>query len=91
MVTEATGESKVDDLARLKAITAIGVDKHTEERATARHPTQYATGIVDRPLGRPPRLLDLIKDRFGTVLAGVRRGLEGHDRRQLRWTRLEAS
>ncbi len=29
MVTEATGEVKVDDLARLKAITAIGVDKHT--------------------------------------------------------------
>jgi hypothetical protein len=32
VVTEATGESKVDDPARLKAITAISVDKHTWER-----------------------------------------------------------
>lgn len=57
----AQGQSKVDDPARLKAITRIGLYKHAWERAMARRPSQYATGILDLTPGRPSRLLDLVK------------------------------
>jgi hypothetical protein len=79
----------VDDPAGLKAITAISVDKHTRGRITARRPVRLM--IVGRTPGRPPRLLGLVKASFGTVLAGVRRGLEDQDRHQLGWTRFGAT
>jgi transposase len=50
-------------------VRAVGVDETAFLRATAAHPTLFATGIADLTPGRPARLLDVVKGRSGTVLA----------------------
>jgi transposase len=72
------GTPLVDHPARLAAadgsgsaaVTAIGVDETAFLRATGTHPTLFATGIADLTPGRPARLLDVVKGRSGSVLAG---------------------
>lgn len=47
------GTPVVDDPARLADVTAVGVDETAYLRATATHPTEFATGIADlSPGGR---------------------------------------
>lgn len=50
-------------------VEAVGVDETSFLRATAQHPTWFATGITDLTPGRPARLLDIQQGRSGTVLA----------------------
>jgi transposase len=63
------GEPLVDDPGRLDGVTALGVDEHVWQHAGPRRRTQLATGIVDLTRGRPPRLLEVVKGRTGTVYA----------------------
>jgi transposase len=67
------GTPLIDDPARLTAadqpVTAVGVDETAYLRATATHPTSFATGIADLTPGRPARLLDVVEGRSGAVLA----------------------
>ena len=64
------GEPLVDDPARLEPVTALGVDEHVWAHVgPRRRRTGFATGIVDLTAGRPPRLLDVVEGRTGTVYA----------------------
>ena len=64
------GEPLVDDPARLEPVTALGVDEHVWAHVgPRRRRTGFATGIVDLTPGRPPRLLDVVEGRTGTVYA----------------------
>lgn len=64
------GTPVVDDSARLAQVTAVGVDETAYLRATATHPTEFATGIADLSPGRTARLLDVVEGRSGSVLGG---------------------
>lgn len=64
------GAPIIDDPARLgEDVEAVGVDETSFLRATAQHPTWFATGVTDVTPGRPARLLDIADGRSGTVLA----------------------
>jgi transposase len=71
VIDRGTPEVDADDRVAPadRPVTAIGVDETAYLRATATHPTTFATGIVDLTPGRPARLLDVIEGRSGTVLA----------------------
>ncbi len=60
------GAPLVDDPARLQAVTQLGVDETAFLAASAAHPTEFVTGIVDL---RAPRLLDVVPGRSGNVLS----------------------
>jgi transposase len=64
------GTPLVDDPARLAGVAALGVDETAFLAATATHPTEFATGLVDltRTSG-PARLLDVVPGRSGAVLS----------------------
>ena len=69
-LTIERGSPIVEDPARLgEDVEAVGVDETAFLRATAQHPTWFATGIADLTPGRPARLLDIAQGRSGTVLA----------------------
>jgi transposase len=74
------GTPLVEDPARLAPVddpvTALGVDETAFLRATGKHSTRFATGIVDLTPGRPARLLDVVEGRCGSVLADW---LAGHE------------
>jgi transposase len=61
------GQPLVDDPARLTGVDRLGVDEHALLRATARHATQFATGIIDTTGGRPARPLDVVPGRTGSA------------------------
>lgn len=63
------GRPLVDDPHRLQGVRGLGVDEHAWQRAARKRRTQFATGIVDLSPGRPPRLLDVVPGRSGTVYA----------------------
>jgi transposase len=63
------GQPLVDDPARLTGVDRLGVDEHALLRATARHATQFATGIIDTTGARPARLLDVVPGRTGSALS----------------------
>jgi transposase len=69
------GTPLVDDPARLAGVAALGVDETAFLAATATHPTEFATGLVDltRTTG-PARLLDVVPGRSGAVLSTWLRG-----------------
>jgi transposase len=69
------GTPLVDDPARLAGVAALGVDETAYLAATATHPTEFATGLVDltRTTG-PARLLDVVPGRSGAVLSTWLRG-----------------
>lgn len=69
------GTPLVDDPARLAGVAALGVDETAYLSATATHPTEFATGLVDltRTAG-PARLLDVVPGRSGAVLSTWLRG-----------------
>jgi transposase len=70
-LTIERGTAIIDDPARLgEDVEAVGVDETSFLRATAKHPTWFATGITDLTPGRPARLLDIAEGHSGTVLAG---------------------
>ena len=62
------GAPLVHDPARLAGVAALGVDETAFLAATARHPTEFATGLVDLT-GRcgPARLLDVVPRRSAAV------------------------
>ena len=60
------GTSRIEDAARLKDVTALGVDETAFLAANGAHHTVFVTGVVD--LGRP-RLLDVVPGRSGTALS----------------------
>ena len=60
------GTPLVDDPDRLAGVRALGVDETAFLAATARHHTEYVTGMVDVTAGR---LLDVVRGRSGAVLA----------------------
>jgi transposase len=62
------GAPLLADESRLDGVTAIGVDETSFLRATGAHRAMFATGIADLTPGRPPRLLDVVVGRSGTVL-----------------------
>jgi transposase len=64
------GTPLVDDPTRLAGVAALGVDETAYLAATATHPTEFATGLVDltRTTG-PARLLDVVPGRSGGVLS----------------------
>ena len=74
------GTPLVEDPARLAPVddpvTALGVDETAFLRATGKHSTRFATGIVDLTPGRPARLLDVVEGRSGSVLADWLAGQE---------------
>lgn len=65
------GRPLVDEVDRLAAVSAIGVDETAFLAANATHHTVFVTGIVDvRPgPGRGPRLLDVVPGRSGNALS----------------------
>ena len=71
------GTPLVDDPARLAGVTALGVDETAYLAATATHPTEFATGLVDLTrTGGPARLLDVVPGRSGAVLSSWLRDRE---------------
>ena len=64
------GTPLIDDPTRLAGVAALGVDETAYLAATATHPTEFATGLVDltRTTG-PARLLDVVPGRSGAVLS----------------------
>jgi len=60
------GTPRVDDLARLAGVQALGVDETAFLAANGRHHTQFVTGMVDLSAAR---LLDVVPGRSGTVLS----------------------
>lgn len=68
-IVEQLGYPVIDDPARLAEVSAIGVDETSFLKAHPRHPTLFATGIVDITPGAPPRLLDVAAGKSGRVLA----------------------
>src|SRR5512135_1352576 len=63
------GQPLVDDPDRLDDVEALGVDEHVWSHAGPSRRTGFATGIVDLPRGRSPRLLDVMPGRSGKVYA----------------------
>ena len=85
------GTPLIDDPTRLAGVAALGVDETAFLAATASHPTEFATGLVDltRTSG-PARLLDVVPGRSGAVLSSWLRGRDADWRtrwRSRRWTR----
>jgi transposase len=67
------GNPLVDDPARLAGVAALGVDETAYLAATASHPTEFATGLVDLTRRRgPTRLLDVVPGRSGAVVSSWR-------------------
>ncbi len=66
----------VDALAEGANTTALGVDETAFLSACARHPTRFATGIVDVSPEQPARLLDVVDGRSGAVLSDWLAGRE---------------
>jgi transposase len=80
----STAPSIIDDPARLgEDVEAVGVDETSFLRATAQHPTWFATGVTDLTPGRPARLLDIAEGRSGTVLASWLAAREPHWRARI--------
>jgi len=78
------GTPIIDDPARLgEDVEAVGVDETSFLRATAQHPTWFATGVTDLTPGRPARLLDIAEGRSGTVLASWLAAREPHWRARI--------
>ena len=64
------GTPLVDDPTRLAGVAALGVDETAYLAATATHPTEFATGLVDLTRrGGPARLLDVVPGRSAAVLS----------------------
>jgi transposase len=64
------GLPRVQDLARLEGVVALGLDETAFQAASATRSTSFVTGIVDltRTGGGPARLLDVIDDRSASAL-----------------------
>lgn len=63
------GTPLIDDTDRLAGISGLGVDEHVWQHPGPKRRTGYATGVVDLTPGRPPRVLEVVKDRTGQVYA----------------------
>jgi transposase len=61
------GRPLVDDAARLRGVTALGLDETSFLKATRLAPTRWITGLVDLEGGR---LLDVVADRTRAAVAG---------------------
>ncbi|HEX4103353.1 MAG: hypothetical protein WAN20_03115 [Pseudonocardiaceae bacterium] len=64
------GQPRVDDLARLSEVEAVGMDETAFQASCASRATSFVTGIVDLTDGPgPARLLDIVAGRSASALS----------------------